>query len=140
MNASVEEMFVKAFIEKRIQDRIIFELSSSKNRSKAVSRFAHTTDDIINSKYVFLKSNKLTSFEIEVELIKHCGKNKYVYIISMNEFDGKSLPFKDALKICIDDYMPSIIICSEKVVFIKTEVMDGLPMKYILVKNSFKEK
>ena len=34
LNKLVEELFVKTFIEKRMQDRIVFELHSAKNREK----------------------------------------------------------------------------------------------------------
>ena len=89
MNELIEKMFVKTFVCKRLQDRIFFELSNNKSRNKAISRFAHINDELIELKYVMFQSNKLTSSEIETKLMSHCDKSKKVYIISTNEFDGE---------------------------------------------------
>ena len=42
MNKSVEQFFVKTYIDKDYQERLLFELNSIKKRSKALSRFLMT--------------------------------------------------------------------------------------------------
>lgn len=133
MNTSIERTFVKSFICKRMQNRLIFELST-KNRNKAITRFAHISDELIESKYVIFRSNKLTNFEVETKLLEYCDKNKKVYIISSNKNDGEFFPLGEAIQLCMDDYMPSIVIVNQSCVFIKEETEYGAPMKYILLK------
>jgi hypothetical protein len=42
MDTSIEQQFVKAFIEKNMQDRFLYELFSKNKRKDALSKFAHT--------------------------------------------------------------------------------------------------
>ena len=50
MDKEYEELIVRSF-KKKIQDRIIFELTSPKKRVKALGRLAHNHDTILNSMY-----------------------------------------------------------------------------------------
>lgn len=134
MNELIEKMFVKTFVCKKLQDRIFFELSNNRSRNKAISRFAHINDELIELKYVMFQSNKLTSSEIETKLMSHCDKSKKVYIISTNEFDGEFVILREGIQLCMNDYMPSILVCNPNCVFIKEETEYGAPMKYILIK------
>ena len=136
MDNAIEQNFVKTFIDKKYQDRFIFELSSPKKRIDAIHRFAHNAEAIINPKYVLSKSNTLTEQEIEKEIAKIFNIKKECYMISDSEdFDGTFQPFSIGLKGCMDGYMPSIIICGENVALIKTEAETGSPTKYILYKK-----
>ena len=47
MNSFSEKIFVNNFIVKRLQDRILYELSSFKYREKAIDRFSHNIDEFI---------------------------------------------------------------------------------------------
>ncbi len=132
---SIEELFVRTFVKKRLQERIIFELSSLKNRQKAIDRFSHNAEEVLESKYILAKSEKITITEIENELLKYCDKNKEVYMFSMNEYDGKMVFVKEAVENCMKEFMPVIITCGgDKFAFVKTEVSGGSSMKYFLKK------
>ncbi|ARV96484.1 TPA: hypothetical protein QC160_005231 [Bacillus cereus] len=51
MDKEYEELIVRSFFSKKIQDRIIFELTSPKKRVKTLGRLAHNHDTILNSMY-----------------------------------------------------------------------------------------
>ena len=50
MNKSVEQFFVKTYIDKDYQERLLFELNSIKKRSKALSRFSHDVESFFKKK------------------------------------------------------------------------------------------
>ena len=48
MDKSIEQFFVKTYIDKDYQERLLFELNSMKKRSKALSRFSHDAETVLN--------------------------------------------------------------------------------------------
>jgi len=135
MDESIEKKFVKTFIDKRMQDRFSFELSSKDKRKKVLSRFAHTTENYIKIQYVYLCNNKLDINEVEKEIRKLEQNIKQCYIIT-GTFDGEFMPFKKALEECFNEYFESILIINDNLAFIKTETGPGSPIKYILYKKN----
>ena len=47
MDKSIERFFVKTYIDKDCQERLLFELNSMKKRSKALSRFSHDAETVL---------------------------------------------------------------------------------------------
>ena len=47
MIKSIEEDFVKSYIDKNYQERFLYELGSSKKRANALSRFSHNAEAIL---------------------------------------------------------------------------------------------
>ena len=47
MDFSIENKFVKEYIKKEYQERLLFELQSKKHREKAIARFAHSSETIL---------------------------------------------------------------------------------------------
>lgn len=71
MNKEYEEIVVRNFFEKRIQNRIIFELLSTKKRKDALSRLSHSYKDVLCEKYMIgLPKSNSNYIEIE-ELLKN---------------------------------------------------------------------
>lgn len=135
MDRIIEEKFVRTFIEKRIQDRIIFELSDSKRRDTAIDRFCHRTDDLVKPKYILHKSNKLWSDEI-LNMISELSNEKSCYVISfLPDIDGIQTTLEGALSRCLGAGMPSIMIVGENIAVIETEQVQGPATKYILYKE-----
>ena len=132
MDKAVERKFVNTFIQERLQERIIGELASAKKRQKAISRFCHTTDDIVKPQYILNKSNKLNSDTI-METIRKMTELTSCYVISFDkEIDGQGMTISQALQHCIGLGMPSIIIIGEQIAIIETEQETGASTKYLL--------
>ncbi|MDR1940270.1 MAG: hypothetical protein LBQ40_05715 [Clostridiales bacterium] len=132
MDRLIEEKFVRTFIEKPAQDRLLFELFSKNKRIDAAHRFAHNADNIINPKYIAERSPRLTYAEIKTSISKYFDINNNCYIITENQYDGTFEPFDKALQIAMDNMSPSIVICGENAAFIKTETSIGSPVKFII--------
>ncbi len=110
MNFDIETAFVKKYIKKEYQDRILFEFQSKKLREKAISRFSHSSEIILK--------NCFKSCDIP-ELKKIDPKEK-CYIISNGEKDGNMIFMSDAIEYCENSYM-TVILISEKFVALKEE-------------------
>lgn len=82
MNKEVEAEIAQ-FFQKRVRERIIYELSSKK-RAEVFNKLAHTAEDYIDCKLIIKKSPH--PFE-PTELEKHLGKT--VYVMEYNsDMDG----------------------------------------------------
>ena len=130
MNSFSEKIFVNNFIVKRLQDRILYELSSFKYREKAIDRFSHNIDDIIIYENILMRSNNISYFDIYKKL-NEIYKIENVYIITSGENDRKIKSLNSAIDICENTYSPVILICNENLAFVKTETSIGSPLKYI---------
>ena len=126
MDFNIEVDFVKKYIKKDFQDRLIFELQSKKHRERAIDRFSHFSQKILNN--CFKCCNMLQIQELVCE--KYDVKEK-CYIISGDENDGKILFLHDAVKSCQDSYTAMILI-SEKFVLVKEE-LEKTPIFYLSI-------
>ena len=125
MDKSVEQFFVKTYIDKDYQERLLFELSSIKKRSKALSRFSHDVES------VFKKSvNK----KIITNLDDFQEKDQTVYVISWDEKDGTTMSLSDAIRYLESSYMSAILI-GKDFSLIKEEPEKGAAKYFILRVN-----
>lgn len=127
-----EAIFVKNFIQKRLQERIIYELNSKKKRLNAVSRFCHNTLDTINKDIIFLKSNNIT-VNNTIKNVKSLTNSNFGYIISYDsDIDKQIFSIENSIEEVFYRGMAQIIIFDENICFIKEEQEFHSPMKYIL--------
>lgn len=133
MDKDIEKKFVENFIQKRYRDRLLFELNSPKKRVDFLSRFCHNADEIIDPNKIVLKGKKIDT-DIEKELKQH-KINDEVYVLSFKYSQGQSLGLQEALDYCEEENMPVIIILSDDLALIKTEVEFGAPLKLLLSKK-----
>ena len=133
MNCMIEEIeksFVKRFIKKTKQDRLLFELSGKK-RQHGIERFCHNTEDLIDTERIAYSGNNLFLDEI-LRIIKQYKAPESCYIIAcQKELDKKHVSFEDALGLVLGNGMAAIIICNDFAV-IETEQYSGTPFRYIL--------
>lgn len=133
MNCMIEEIeksFVKRFIKKTKQDRLLFELSGKK-RQHGIERFCHNTEDLIDTERIAYSGNNLFLDEI-LRIIKQYKVPESCYIIAcQKELDKKHVSFEDALGLVLGNGMAAIIICNDFAV-IETEQYSGTPFRYIL--------
>ena len=137
MDKNIEEIFIKTFIDKRMQDRLLFELLSGnvQRRRKAISRFAHGAERYIKRQQIYLSGDKLKIDDIEQEIKKISQSTKQCYVI-VGECDGEIMPLRQSLEECFNNSCESIIFVNDNVAFIKAEAECGSPMKYILYKKN----
>lgn len=125
-----EKSFVKKFIKKEKQDRLLFELSGKK-RQYGIERFCHNAEDMIDTERIVYSGNNLLPDEI-LKITKQYKVPESCYIIAyQKELDKKYVSFEDALGLVLGNGMAAIIICNDFAV-IETEQYSGTPFRYIL--------
>lgn len=125
-----EKSFVKRFIKKKKQDRLLFELSGKK-RQHGIERFCHNAEDMIDTERIVYSGNSLFPDEI-LKITKQYKVPESCYIIAyQKELDKKYVSFEDALGLVLGNGMAAIIICNDFAV-IETEQYFGTPFRYIL--------
>lgn len=125
-----EKSFVKKFIKKEKQDRLLFELSGKK-RQHGIERFCHNAEDMIDTERIAYSGNNLLPDEI-LKITKQYKVSESCYIIAyQKELDKKYVSFEDALGLVLGNGMAAIIICNDFAV-IETEQYSGTPFRYIL--------
>jgi len=137
MDNEYEEIIVKSFVKKRIQDRMIYELASAKKRTDALSRLCHNYDIVFIKEYMIELSKPNSEYIDIVNTLKSYGAKDKCYSISFNEdIDGQYLPLKYALEKAVGFGMPSIISCiPNKLIYFESEQCYGSPARFILIKH-----
>lgn len=136
MNKEIEKIIVKSFFTKRLQDRVLFELSSAKKRKDALSRLCHTYRTTLREEYM-IEIPKPNSDPAEIaKLLKQNGAGDSCYAISWDEeIDGKELPLLTALENAVGMGMPSIISCiPNKLAYFEAE-QEALPSPRFILKR-----
>ncbi|KAB7709058.1 hypothetical protein F9802_02725 [Bacillus aerolatus] len=134
MNKEQEEIVVRSFFAKRLQERVIFELFSPKRREKALHRLNHDYKKTLREEYM-MEIPKPNSSPMEIaNLLKKHGAGKQCYVISFNDnIDGKELPLLTALEHAVGYGFPSIVSCIPN---FEAEQEYGAPPRYILKRES----
>ena len=57
MEQSTEERFVRSFIQKNRQDRLLHELTSPKKRYSGISRFCHSAVDLLDPRKIRMETS-----------------------------------------------------------------------------------
>ena len=124
MDITIEQEFIKRYIDKGYQERLLLELGSAKRRTKALSRFSHNVEEILNKSIV---KKEITNFGDIKET------DQTIYVISWDENDGTQTSFADAIKYCEAAYT-SVVLIGEDFALIKEETEGGTP-KIFYLKN-----
>ena len=125
MNTTIEQEFIKRYINKGYQERLLLELGSAKRRTKALSRFSHNVEEILNKSII---KKEITNFGDIKET------DQTIYVISWDENDGTQISFADAIKYCETAYT-SIVLIGEAFALIKEETEGGTPKIFYLKSN-----
>jgi hypothetical protein len=137
MDKEQEIRIVRRFFAKRIQDRVIFELSSEKKRLEALSRLCHDYEKTLIPEYMIEIPTSNSDYQEILSLLKKQGCTNECYVISWNEeIDGRKLPLDKALKIVVGYGMPSIVSCTEgALAYFEAEQVIGSPPRFLLKRN-----
>ena len=134
MDKELEEIIVKAFFAKRIQQRVLFEFYSPQKREDAIHRLCHDYSVTFREEFM-IEIPKPNSSPVEIEnLLKKQGAGSDCYAISWNgSIDGKHLDLRSALEKAVGSGFPSIISCiSGKLAYFEAEQEYGPPPRFIL--------
>ena len=115
MDIDIERQFVKRYIDKDYQERLLYEFGSPKKRVNALSRFSHNAEAILKKSVI---KSVLTSPDGFQE------KDQTVYIISWGENDGVTMPLSDALRY-LDNSYSSVILVGSDFSLVKEEAETG---------------
>lgn len=106
MDKTFEEALCRTFFDKRVRDRLAYELGSAKKRSEFLNKLSHTAEDYIRQTAVH------TRFEAPPELprIKAFMKSHDCYVISLSEPDGSFSELSAALDVLYQNGMAYMLI------------------------------
>ncbi|WP_033541166.1 hypothetical protein [Planococcus sp. CAU13] len=137
MKKEMEELIVKSFFEKNVQERVLHELFSSKKRNHALNRLCHEYQRMLKGKYMIEIPPPNSDPQDIYELLINNGADKKCYSLSYNEkIDGKELPLQEALEHAVGFGFPSIISCVPgELAYFEAEQGFGSPPRYILKRS-----
>jgi len=137
MDRECEEKIVRTFFVKRLQSRVMFELSSSHKRIDALGRLCHVSEKTLINKYMIEIPNYGSDCVGIVRLLKEYGADKLSYCISLNcDIDGKYLPITVAIENSVNFGLSSLISCiPNKLAYFQEEQSYGSPRRFILYKD-----
>jgi len=137
-NMTYEEIFVKNFIMKEYQKRLLYELLSSKEdkRNKAFYKLSHMYQELLNIKYIDDDISHLEDSEV-IKIIKKKIKEEKGYSIVFKEVK----PIEEAYFSGVNSGMVDVIVINENIAIYIGEIYannDGKTAspKYILKKNN----
>ncbi|MBJ8076969.1 hypothetical protein JDS92_16595 [Bacillus cereus group sp. N12] len=138
MDKKLEEIIVKSFFNKRLQNRVLFELSSSKKRKDAIGRLCHNYRTTLREEYM-IEIPKPNSCPIDIgDLLKKHRAVDSCYARSWDtKIDGKTLPLLDTLEVAVGMGMPSILYSiTNQVAYFEAE-QETLPSPRFILKRTY---
>lgn len=134
MKKETEELIVRSFFDKRVQERVLYELFKPEKRNLALHRLCHSYKKMLKVKYITEIPPPNSDPEDIFELLKRNRAEKICYSLSYNkDIDGKELPLQEALKHAVGFGFPSIILCRPgELVYFEAEQEYGAPPRYLL--------
>ena len=130
MDYSIEEKFVKTFIRKSRQERLLYELSTPEKRYRGISRFCHQAREFIDPNKILLQGSNL---ENDKDFIKFVEKHDENCLVLSPEFymDERFMYLKDAVKQATVS-LDAILIIADSFAIVFSEPEKGGREKYLL--------
>lgn len=134
MKKEMEELIVKSFFEKNVQERVLHELFTPKKRDHALNWLCHEYQRMLKGKYMTEIPPPNSDPDDIYELLMKNGAEKMCYSLSYSEkVDGKELPLQEALEHAVGFGFPSIISCIPgELAYFEAEQAYGSPPRFIL--------
>lgn len=128
MNIALEEQFVVNYINKEYQDRLLFELKSSKKRQNGVLRFSHNAQDLLKNGKI-----QLTLASFDQSKLQSFLKESDYYVISTMHLEGAIMSKKQVIDCLNEDFGP-VIVCGANIAVVKKEYEAGTDNYFLLNK------
>ena len=131
MNYTVEEYFVKTFIRKNRQERLLYELTTPEKRYRGISRFCHQAEELLEPKKIIMEGRNL---ENDKDFLNFVEKHNENCLILSPEFymDERFMYLKDAIEQA-PMYLDAVVIIGSSFAVVFTEPEKGGTDKYLLV-------
>ena len=95
MDYSAEEHFVNTFIKKNRRERLLLELKDEKKRYRGISRFCHTSEDLLDPGKIIMSGKDMENLPGFADFIRQ--HDETCLVLSPFAFiDGEELPLKEA--------------------------------------------
>lgn len=133
MDINKEKTFCSLFIDKRMRDRIFYELQSPVKRRNALGRFCHNAEKIIRTDRIVNVNACPNAKELADGLIHMAGINTG-YFISLSEQDGNEALLEQGIAEAIRIGMGFAVLVGDSIALIREEQMFGAPKVYVLKK------
>ena len=136
MEKDMEELIVKSFFDKQVQERVLHELFTPKKRNHALNRLCHQYTKMLKEKYMIEIPPPNSNPTYIYDLLMMNGAGKMCYSLSYNaEIDGKELPLLETLEHAVGFGFPSIISCVPgELAYFEAEQGFGSPPRYLLMR------
>ena len=125
--------FAEVFIRKDRRERILYELKDPKKRYRALDRFSHDSENLLDPKKIVLASHDLSR---EKDFPKYLKDHREECIILSTD------PYIDGIQTVLQDAMQyarmsteAAIILGEGIAIVKTEAMKKDTMEYLLLER-----
>ena len=126
--------FLYAFLKKEKTERTIFEFSSAKKIDKAIARFSHRADEILDPAKVMRSGENIS--EKEVLNFFALPQNAKVWYYSSRDKMWRSLEITTAIERCFNESLCGWIFCEEnRRACLKEESAGSVPAKFLLCAN-----
>lgn len=130
-NMEITQAFLQAFLKKEKAERTIFEFSSAKKIDKALARFSHQADEILDPAKITRSGENIS--EKEVSDFFALPQNAKVWYYSPREKMWHSLGVTAAIERCFNESLCGWIFCEEnRRAFLKEESEGSVPVKFLL--------
>lgn len=130
MDINIEMKFVKNFIKKDFQQKILLALRNPQKRKDILMRFSHNAILYLKQNLICISGAKISRQECLYEICRLTKEKSWRYL-DCDNIEGVDLSLAEALDKSYGQYGFSLCL-SESVVFIKEETEKGPPQKYIL--------
>ena len=130
MEHLTEERFVRSFIRKRYQKRLLYELTTPGKRYKGLTRFCHQSDELLEPSKILAKDRDAYSSTQLGDLVGEQGGT--CLILSPDPAaDGQLLPLKEAAEYAARS-LDAVIILGDGYALVFGEPMRGGREIYLL--------
>ena len=105
-----ERRFVETYIRKSRRERLLYELTSPKKRSRGLDRFCHTLPSLIDSQRIVISDGNLSERKEFRDFVK--THDEVCVILSPSWFDGEAMRLSEAVPLTFADTDASVILGS----------------------------
>ncbi len=130
MKSILDYTIIAEFLSFSSRERIIYELSSPKKRLKALERFSHNVDSVINPECICFKG-KVISDAIKSEIKNSAAE---CVVLSLEHQQGKKMIIEDALEYLSYECTVVIVVIGNWLI-LKPEYEGGEGLLYVLKKK-----
>ncbi len=129
-----EEYFVKTYIRKVKQERLLHELSHKEKRYRALSRFCHNAETLLNAEKIALQGNNLLFSDSFNRFIQ--GQKEPCLILSPDAAaDGQILPAMEAVQLA-DLTQDACIVFNSRFAYVQSEPLKSGTQRYLLLADT----